>query len=195
MSDHAINIALLVVGMITGLFEAGIAWMILQDYRKIREMPELSFKRWSLMGMFSLGPLLALFVIYLFGANLRPKVQTQTQQAAAIESVKGVPTDLRLQFNALNTMPLAVSQHNIWRWYTLRTSFQGIDAKTKKLTEGGSTWTIFVTFDTPVAFKQIRIDSGGSPLPRYEVKDSSQRTVIVVFSGELAGTIVDIQAI
>src|SRR5271169_1261027 len=71
MSDHAINLALLISAIVTGGFEAAIFWMILQDYRKARAMPELSPKRWIVLVFLSVGPLLALFVIWLFAASLR----------------------------------------------------------------------------------------------------------------------------
>src|SRR5271156_2732093 len=73
MSDHTINLALLIIAVATGLFEAGIFWMILQDYRKVRGMPELSYKRLLILGFLSLGPLVALFVLWMFATNLRPK--------------------------------------------------------------------------------------------------------------------------
>jgi hypothetical protein len=73
MSDHNINILLLLLAAITGAAEIAIFWMILQDYRKARGKPELSLpnKRWALMGLLSLGPLLALLGIWLFSTNLR----------------------------------------------------------------------------------------------------------------------------
>jgi formylglycine-generating enzyme required for sulfatase activity len=77
MSDHAINFALLIIGIITCLFEAGIAWMILQDYRKARGMAELSPKRLGLLMVLSLGPLFALFVIWLFSTNIH-KAETHS---------------------------------------------------------------------------------------------------------------------
>lgn len=76
MSDHTINLALLISAIITGGFEAAIFWMILQDYRKARAMPELSPKRWIVLACLSVGPLLALFVIWLFATNLRSKPES-----------------------------------------------------------------------------------------------------------------------
>jgi hypothetical protein len=63
MTDHAINVALLLIAVITCLFEAGIARMILQDYRKVRGMPELPLKRLAILSGLSLGPLIALLVV------------------------------------------------------------------------------------------------------------------------------------
>ena len=83
MSDHTINLALLILALVTSIFEAGIFWMILQDYRKVREMPELSPKRLIVLSFLSLGPILALFLVWLFATNLRPKLETTSQVAQA----------------------------------------------------------------------------------------------------------------
>ncbi len=106
-----------------------------------------------------------------------------------------VPTDLRLQFNGGDTLPLSVDQHNIWRWYALTTVFKGLDEKTKTFVEMGRTWTVFMTFDKPVNFTQIRIDASGGKLPTYEVKDSTNRSAVIVFGGDLTGVVVTVQAI
>jgi hypothetical protein len=56
-------------------------------------------------------------------------------------------------------------------------------------------WTIYVLFDDPTIVKQFRIDGGGATLPRYEIKDSSQRHAIVEFSDDLAGMVLYIQVV
>lgn len=183
MSDHAINIALLIIGVVTCLFEAGIAWMILQDYRKVRGMPELSPKRLGLLSVLSLGPLLALLLLWLFATNIRPKSEVPGEQPVVMKSVVAVPTYLRLQFNAPTTLPVAVDKQNIWRWSATRINMGQFHA-----------WFIAVTFDQPVSFQQIQIDGSGSTLPTYEVKDSSNRNIVAVFGGELTGIVLNIRA-
>jgi len=106
-----------------------------------------------------------------------------------------VPTDLRLQFNGGDTLPLGIDQHNIWRWYALTTVFKSLDEKTKTFVEAGRTWTVFMTFDKPITFTQIRIDASGGKLPTYEVKDSNNRSAIIVFGGDLAGVVLTIQTV
>lgn len=107
-------------------------------------------------------------------------------------SVADMPTYLRLQFNAVNTVPVGLEKGNVWRWYALRTTIEGLDIKTKKPIKLGA-WTIFITFDKPISFMQTQIDGAGSVLPTYEVKDSSQRSAVVWFSGELVNTVVNIR--
>ncbi len=106
-----------------------------------------------------------------------------------------VPTEIRLQFRDRDSSPLAIDNKNIWRWYTLQTVVKGIDAKTGALNEVGRNVTVFLIFDKPVKLTQFRIDGMGSTLPMYEVKDSSPRGAVIVFSGELTGKVVEIQVL
>ena len=103
-------------------------------------------------------------------------------------------TYLKLQFGSPDTIPSAVDSKNVFRWYALKTMFKEFDPQTKTFNEASRVWTITITFDRPINFHQIKIDGNGSPLPSYEVKDSSQRTLIVVFGGNISGMIVTIQA-
>jgi hypothetical protein len=106
MSDHGINVALLVIACLSGIAELGIFWMILQDYRKARGVPELPTKRLVLLGTFSLGPLAALLIVYLFASNARSPA-------------------------ASGAIPPAVTAENIdqqirqwiaeWPWYSVKT--------------------------------------------------------------------------
>ena len=89
---------------------------------------------------------------------------------------------------------MAVDLKNVWRWYTLGTIVHGIDQKQQAF-EATTNWTVFIAFEKPIKFKQIIVDGFGSSLPRYEVKDSSNRTAIIVFNGDLVATTVEIRAI
>jgi hypothetical protein len=104
-----------------------------------------------------------------------------------------LPTYLRLQFNANNTIPTAIDKQNVWRWYALRTTFSGLDRKTNTLAVGAQMWSVFIVLDKPISFDQILVDGAGSTLPGYEVKDSSNRTAVVIFSGDLVGVVVNIR--
>jgi hypothetical protein len=114
--------------------------------------------------------------------------------ATAPTDVGEMPTSLKLQFGAPNTLVCALSLQNIWKWYAQRNFFSYVDKKTKETIEMYS-WSIFITFDKPIAFRQIQIDGRGSPLPRHEVKDSSSRYAVVGFDADLVGVQVDIYAI
>jgi hypothetical protein len=104
-----------------------------------------------------------------------------------------VPTELRLQFNGGNILPSGIELKNIWRWYALDTIIEFVDPKGNKKTE--RMWTLFLTYEKPIAVKEVLVDSNGSPLPIYEVKDSNSHSAVVVFSGDLAGIVVDIRVI
>jgi hypothetical protein len=71
MSEHAINMTLLVISALSGAAELAIFWMILQDYRKTRGKPELKMpaRRWVAMSLLSMGPLIAVFVLNRFIVN------------------------------------------------------------------------------------------------------------------------------
>ena len=77
----------------------------------------------------------------------------------------------------------------------LTTIIKGLDAKTSEIREIGRTWTVFLTFDKATQIGQIIVDAGGGKLPLYEVKDSNQRSAIIVFNGDIAGIVVSIQVI
>jgi hypothetical protein len=122
-----------------------------------------------------------------------PVDQRQENQQPA--SVTGIPTNLRLRFAGPNTTPTSVGQNNIWRWYALSTTFMGLDAKTKELKPMGIGWSIFLVFDKSITFSQISVDAGGSEMPPYEVKDSSSRSAVVIFRGDLTNVTVEIKAL
>lgn len=120
--------------------------------------------------------------------------QGSSVRALEPSDVKETPTKLRLQFNAANTLPLEIGQENIWRWYTLKTVVRGKDVKTRQPIDVAA-WTIFVVFDRPVNFRQIRVDTAGMTIPGYEVKDSSQRSAVIFVAGDLVGVPLSLEVI
>jgi hypothetical protein len=97
------------------------------------------------------------------------------------------PTELTLQFNTGNLLPELISTVNVWRWYALKTVYNFVPREGPPVTM--SNWIVFVAFERPIVFEQIRIDPKGATIPMYEIKDRSARTFVAVFSGELAGII------
>jgi predicted fused transcriptional regulator/phosphomethylpyrimidine kinase len=77
----------------------------------------------------------------------------------------------------------------------LNTSFYGLNPETKKIAKGGQSWTIFITFNEPVAIGQVVVDSGGGKVPGWQVQDTSARSAIVVFKGEMTGVVLSIRVI
>jgi hypothetical protein len=119
------------------------------------------------------------------------------QNIVSPTSVADNPTYLKLQFDGGNTLPLATDSKNVWRWYALwnNASIAITDPATKSTTNfGNHFWIVAITFDRPINYGQVKIDGNGMILPQREVKDFSQRTIFVVFSGTMNG-IVTIQAI
>lgn len=102
-------------------------------------------------------------------------------------SIAECPTTLTLQFNTGNILPEVVSAVNVWRWYALKTisDFRPREGAPVTIVN----WLVFVAFERPVTFEQIKVDPRGVTLPMYEIKDRSARTFVAAFSGELAGTI------
>jgi hypothetical protein len=121
--------------------------------------------------------------------------QTAVTTGNPTEQTSQLPTMLRLQFGGSNTIPIGIDQTNIWRWYALSTTVQGFDPKKKTFVEVAKNWTVFLVFDVPIVFKQILVDANGARLPNCEVKDSSNRSAVVVFGGDLTGTVVNIHAL
>jgi hypothetical protein len=81
MSDHAIALASLILAAVAAIFEAGIFMMMYAEFRKgrgdtvgatPRASRGLGFWRWAVMGVLSLGPLLAIVMIYLMAQNAHP---------------------------------------------------------------------------------------------------------------------------
>jgi hypothetical protein len=105
------------------------------------------------------------------------------------------PTHIRLQFNLGNILPLALEQWNIWRWYVLKQVVITTDLNTSNQTTETIFTTLFLVFDKPVFINQFRVDGGGASLPQFEVKDSGARHAIIVFSGGLAGLVLDIHVV
>ncbi len=80
--------------------------------------------------------------------------------------------------------PERLEIENVWRWYYLRLIAIGVDKKAGVKEQLLQT-VFFLTFDRPVKIGTLEISSPDFKLPRYEVKDFSSRSAIVVFSGPL----------
>lgn len=174
------------LGLILLGAEQGGQWVIERIFNVKVPLPTLPWQGW--------GAALAVGYTLSFFGDKGPKLWRRlTGRFRDVLAAVERQTDLRLQFGAINTMPVEVGKHNIWRWYALRTAVQVRDenGNTKEI----GSWSVFVVFDLPITFHQICIDSGGAVIPPHEVKDSSQRTVVMVFLGEMSGVVVHIYAV
>jgi hypothetical protein len=112
---------------------------------------------------------------------------TKSARAWLLGDAQNIETALRLQFNAPPNLPVMLDQKNVWRWYGLTTIFQMTGANGQ--IEHVPQTIVFVVFDKPVSYRQLRIDSGGAMLPIHEVKDSGVRHAIIAFHGPLNGMV------
>lgn len=103
------------------------------------------------------------------------------------------PTSIRIRFNEGNATPVAIESQNIWRWYALDNVFQPIDRETNKPKEPKVVCNLFLVFEEPTRVAQVRIDATGAPLPPNEVKDRSERHVVVAFYGGLSRLVLNVQ--
>src|SRR5579863_5126095 len=108
MSDHAISIFSLVIAAIAGLAEIAIFWMILQDYRKARGVPELPTRRLLVLSALSLGPLIAIGAAWWLGGP-------RNNGNASTDLCK-CQTRLRLSFDA-NGVAHTVDPQNVFHWF------------------------------------------------------------------------------
>ncbi len=92
------------------------------------------------------------------------------------------PTRLRLQF-AKGHSPTAIDEENIWRWYVV--------THIRMPTGQAEANTIMVVFDKQTSFRQIKLDAVAH-LPIHEVKDRSERHLLVAFLGPLDGVVLDL---
>lgn len=84
MSDHDINVALLLIAAVSGLAEVAIVWLMIQDRRTSRGLPELQGERLVLAFTLSLGPLIALGLIYQLVPNPWVAIRTRIEQTYPI---------------------------------------------------------------------------------------------------------------
>jgi len=161
-----------------------------------RAFPNVVIEHADVVNFIQRGPNEYEATVRLHTVTLRATLHTTASIGAQVTVVKPpVQTRLKLQFSGGDTLPIAIDQDNIWRWYTLANVIKGYDPTTQMIKEAGRIWTVFLIFDEPTNFKQIRIDGSGASLPMHEVKDSSIRGAVIVFMGELSGIVVDIQLI
>lgn len=115
------------------------------------------------------------------------------------ETPEAVETHLRLQFNQIGVLPVALDQENVRNWYAHYNHFElaYLPPATKKnqpvapVTEVVRAWAVFVLFARPTLVKQVVVEANGGNIPLYEIKQQSDRYFIVSFSGDLVGVVVN----
>jgi hypothetical protein len=195
MSDHTINLAMLAVTVLTFLAEGAIFWMILQDYRRMREMPEVPLRRWLALVGLSCGPLLSLLLVYFFWVNTRPSHQVKAATSQQQPMIQGSHhlTRVFLQFDA-DGVPHTVQQDNIFHWFALWHAYTYKAADDLQM-HTQKTLTLYLEFTDPVYCKEFKITGIGVHLPLYEVKDQTERHAIIEFTGPIANGMVSVDLI
>jgi hypothetical protein len=108
----------------------------------------------------------------------------QKKPATAVGGELLSTADLVLQTYGDERSPTRLSYDNIWRWYYLRMIMIGIEKDTGK-EHRNAVASLYVNFDKPVMVGTLEVSAHGFTLPRYEVKEFTNRYAIVVFSQEL----------
>jgi hypothetical protein len=147
---------------------------------------------WSFVPAFMLVVGTIIFIVKHVAKGDRQSIEKERKSIA--RPISELQTFLKIRFGALNTLPSLVSQNNIFRWFSVKNVFGGIDSKTKQPFEMCLV-NLFIAFDNPISFRQIQIDGSGLPLPRHEIKDSSPRTAVIAFQGDLVGIDLNVRAI
>lgn len=169
--------------------------------------------RWVIAG------LCALFVIA--GFVLWPKGQSGTfastgQESPTPQADMNISTSLRLQFNAKGKRPEEIEAKNIEWTFASPTEMRvkpddpvcsltnlnrpaypacPLLLGTAPIIESNDEWIIFLTFLKPTKIKELKLDSHGSDLPKWDVHALSTRKAYIWLHGNVTNTIVDITAI
>jgi len=110
------------------------------------------------------------------------------------EKAPSTDTYLRIQFGTPPTPPVSAGLSNIWRWYALA-SVRVLVGPNGNQERETSFWALFLTLDKAVDVKQVIVETLSGAPPSYEIKDRDARSVVVVFSGDMADRLVAIKVI
>jgi hypothetical protein len=150
-----------------------------------------------------------------------PVIQSPRWPSWPKTTLSTIPTSLRLQFNARGTIPQEIGRQNIeWTFaspmekrLTGKNEQKLCEPQSFVLTPGalgaGATgtprcntieipeyadvpnWIIFLSFTDPITAKDIKLDTHGAQLPKWEVNGLSEHGAYVYFHGDLIRMVVD----
>ena len=73
------------------------------------------------------------------------------------------------------------NSNNIWRWYYLQNVVNYVDKRTEEVMTI-TTSSLFITFDKPLdKLGNVKLNPIGFHLPKYEIKDFSDRSLVIGF--------------
>lgn len=124
--------------------------------------------------------MLALLCVVIWGLWPQKAVLSTVHEALAgnNEDDEKVGASLKLFYPEDEFNPDYLSHENIFRYYSL--------------TEGNHTF-LFLTFKKPVTSRYYKIRFIGEHKPSYAVKDSTERSAVILISGSIKKTTVDIK--
>ncbi|PIT02416.1 hypothetical protein TSA1_17865 [Bradyrhizobium nitroreducens] len=133
----------------------------------------------------------------------KASVGMKDQQIALLRSTSTSPApssgpyaasaSVTIQFasDVTKNFPILKDSANIWRWNFTTTKLTVNNQPSNSLYSG---YAIFLVFDKPVDFKQVSVTSSKpEALPKWTLADFSERTAMVMFSGELADQAITIR--
>jgi hypothetical protein len=111
-----------------------------------------------------------------------------------VQFVKTVP---RLQFFGDQRIPKEISSDNVFSWfayYSPSLRVTGTNAEGKVISgETQPTWAIFITLDTPSAYRQvITVFSNPEVTPQTEVRPSLARSIVITSNAQFPAGVLDI---
>jgi len=98
---------------------------------------------------------------------------------------------LRLQFFGDDRIPTEIRSENVTTWFayfTPRIKAESKDAATGKVSplfETSKVWVLFLTLDKPTNYREVTVGFSAPGLPIYDVMQSTPRSIVVQFRGEI----------
>lgn len=98
---------------------------------------------------------------------------------------------LRLQFFGDDRTPTSVRHENVGVWYayfnpSARASYKSTtDGKETMIAILPKTWVIFVVFERPTKYREITVGFSSPGLPVYDIRQPTEKSVIVSFRDDI----------
>jgi hypothetical protein len=92
-----------------------------------------------------------------------------------------------IQFFAdVHAQPKLISSDNLWRWNYTVADVKLADQQGKEGSTLYKSYAVFLVFDKPVNFKKMLVSSSSNVLPSWSLVDSSERTAMIMFWGDIS---------
>jgi hypothetical protein len=100
---------------------------------------------------------------------------------------------LRLLFRKGDVTPEFVAAENLFRYYTIEHGLHVVDTKSGEKSHHFAGRSLFVVYDAPVRKSNVRVRFGGEYPAAYEVKETSNRHAVIVFTEPLENRVVEVE--